>query len=694
VKRAFAGLLAAGAVAAAAGAATAPLAGAALPEGRAYELVSPLESRGLDYDYTWTMPGGDRALMYSFNDTIGLRIATRGDGGWSTQRVALDPPGSNPTMPPRPVDAADDASRIAVEAAPLGSNVTDEVWTSSVADGSWQFVGERVRYAGASTDLGTVVVVPASASETPYPELGSGSGVFRWEDGAVESIGDDARRVAVCGATVADGLGARSYDQSGVSADGRTVVLTNATGGADCTDPDTGGRYLPHVLVWRDGETVDVSAAVDPATDAAATYVGNSADGSAVFFTTAAKLVQDDANGVADLYRYDVEQGALRRVSAAATYDGAAVKAAISADEGGAAWFVTALSTEHDALWSWTDGARPRLVSAAATGSFDLRPQVTATSEQTQLTPDGRVLVWMTRARIGGHRGSSNTLVRAAADGDVVCVSCTPTGASGSGGFGNPKDGLKVPLSRVSADGGTVIFETGVSLVPEDPGGSDVYAWHDGTRSMISSGEANGDIELGGISRDGHILFKDSAKLLPWIEDEHVKVYMARVGGGFPAPPAPQPTCAEDACQGAPGRLPEATVPGSETHSAPDDTDAPEQPWAADPAVRGGKVSARAKRRLAYGRAVALAVRATAPGRVSATVSVRIGKRWVRAGGAARTLRAAGRTTLSVRLGRQARRTLARRGALRVRIVVGHAAGVRDLSTTFVLKQKTAGRGR
>lgn len=700
MRRMFRGLLAAGAIAAAASALPAHAAAApVLPDGRAYELVSPLENRAVEVDNAWATPDGRHALSVNRSDYVGLTISTRGADGWSSTRIGLDPPGSNRQLVPYLTDVADDVSRLLIDADPAGDPVErGELWLrTAAAEGTWTRVGVDIRYAGGSSDLGTLVVVPFRAGAVPFPELGSRSGVFRWQDGEVASIGDDAPRVAACGATVADGLGLRTYDQSGVSADGRTVVLTNATGGADCTDPATSGRYLPHVLVWRDGQTVDVSQPLSGETDSAATYVGNAVDGSAVFFTTAAKLEDADVNGVADLYRYDVEAGTLQRISAAATAEGAAVKTAISADEGRAAWFVTPLSADLDALWWWTAGSRPRLVSAARTGAFVFQPHQAATDRQTQLTPDGRVVVWETTARIGGNTGVSRALVRAAADGAVDCVSCNATGASG-GRFGNAApSGLRIPLGRISADGETVVFETGMTLVAEDTGLlPDVYAWRDGKVSLISSGDGVSRRRgLAGISRDGDIFFRDAAQLLPWIEGDRTKVWTARVRGGFPAPAAPLPDCADEICQGGgPSARVEPVPSGSATHSAPDDADDPEPSWAPDPAVKVAKVSASAQRRLARGRAIALTVDATIAGRVTATVRVKIGKRWVRAGGAARTLRGAGTARLSVRLSRQARRTLARRGALRVRIDVAHPQAEKDARTAFVLKQKTAGRGR
>lgn len=690
MKRAFAGLLAAGAVAAAAAAASAPaLAVPALPDGRAYELVSPLESRGVDYDFGWTTPDGDHAILTSTNDILGVRLATRTPEGWSVRRTEPLPPGTNVEYIPGVDDATDDLARLVVEAAAPGQFVRDRLFAYDVADDAWSPVGTGVTYAGGSADLGTVVVVPSGADD-PYPELDSGSGVFAWRDGEVASVGDDDWVANLCGATVADGSGLRSNEQSGVSADGGIVVLTNR----QCTDPDTSETLLPHVLVSIDGETWDLSMPVEGAPDAAAAYVGNSVDGSVIFLETAGRLVPGDVNGVRDLYRVDLAEDTIALVSGIATADGAALVNAISSDDGSGAWFVTQLAGSQQALWSWQEGRRPRLVSVAANGGFGLNTLASAGHTQTQISVDGGVLAWLSSARIGGSRGPSAQLMRATAAGDVDCLSCRPDGSGTDVSLGNPPDRFQLGQQRMSDDGEQLFWQSSARLVPEDQNGAvDTYGWSDGVVSLISSGTEARASELQGVSRRGDVFFKEGAALLPWIEDDHVKIYTARADGGFPAPASPLPGCTGDDCQGAVTPPPATPSPGSEADHGPGDADAPERPWAADPAVTVGKLGAKAKRRLAQGRAIPLPVSASARGRVTATVTYRAGGRWVAAGSSARTVKRAGRTTLTVRLGKRARATLARRGSLRVRIEVAHAAGVRDARTTFVLKTR-AGRGR
>jgi len=689
LRHALTGLLAAGAALAAA---AAP-AGAApsLPDGRAWELVSPLLSRAVDYDYGWPLPDGDHVVLTSYNDVRGVRLAERTAGGWTQTRVDLTPPGTTVENVAGVDDVAPDFARMVVEATPEGVPTYERYQLFTWEPGDvWRLVGDGVRYAGGSEDLDTLVVVPFTGY-SPYPEIRSGSKVYRWHDGAVESIGDDVRGAAVCGADVADGGELRGIDQTGVSHDGETVVLTSRA----CEDPvlrtpdGTAVSHARHVLVWRDGETVDISTPVAGA-DSDATYVGNAADGSAVFFTTAAQLEPDDDNGVADLYRYDVDSGALSRPSATATGGGAGVTSAISSDDGRGAWFATG-----GTLWSWTAGdGRARGIVSAGRDDFFFAPGYANGSTMTQISEDGRVLVWFTSARIGGHRGSAPQIVRATSDGELDCVSCRPDGSDADAGFSYAPSRWLVPQPRISADGEHVFFQSSTRLSPDDVNSAvDVYGWHDGVVSLISGGSAAVSSELNGVSRDGAVYFKERARLLPWVADDHIKIYTARIGGGFPAPAPETPACADDACQ-APPRAPDAPpAPGSAAFDGPADADEPERPWAADPKVTLGRLSAAVKRRLAAGRAIRLPLRATARGRVSATATARIGGRWVRVGSARASLPRAGRATLPLRLSKRARATLARRGALRVRIVVVHAGAAGAARTTFVLKT-TAGRGR
>ncbi|MDW5598396.1 hypothetical protein VSS74_28815 [Conexibacter stalactiti] len=692
MRRAVAGLLTA-AVAVAGAAALPGAAAAELPDGTAYELVSPLASRGIDVSTHWAWGDGDRAVLGSWTaDPRGLTVASRTAAGWQAERRDLTPPGAWIFFPPTFLDGTDDLSRMVV-AYHAEPNIAPNQLGIRQPDGSWTKVGSGVRYAGSSADVERVVVVPYWGA-TPYPEIADPTGVFLWERGQVAAIGGDDARVATCGAIVADGGGTGVLGQSGISADGRSVVLTSNS----CPDPDAGTTIESHVLLWRDGHTVDLSAPAS-GSDGAAAYVGNAADGSAVFFRTALALDPADANGAEDVYRYDVASGARTRVTGAATDAAAAtLTSAISSDDGRRLWFATSLPGDEDELWVWSDGEGARSIarvhdedgSAPEPFAFQ-RTAGWAAADLTQLTADGAVIAWTGSGRFAGNGDGRKEVFRATADGALACVSCdeessavTRSGAE----FGSPPTDFAGPTPRISADGAAVYFQTTEAHDSLDWNNEfDVYRWRDGALTLISSGQSGTTGTLAGVSPRGDAFFATTAKLLPWIDDHHRKLYVARAGGGLPAPVDPTANCVGDLCQG------DAVVPapetptGSEQFRGAGDAEQPEPPTAA---IKLAKVTAAGKRRLAAGGTLTVAVRATTAGRVAATLRIRAGKRWTTADTAATTLAKAGTARLRVRLSSAARRQLARRGALRVRLDVTQTGGADPRRATFVLKGRRA----
>lgn len=693
MRRALAGLLAGAAAAAAGGAALPGAASAELPAGTAYELVSPLAARGVDVSTSWVWGDGDVAMLGSWTaDPRGLSVARRTASGWQVERRDMTPPDAWIFFPPTVVDGTDDLARTILKYN-VKPNIAPDQLAIREPDGSWAKVGGGVSYAGSSADARRVVVVPyPGVGAPPYPEIEEPTGVFLWDDGRVSAIGGDDPGVAACGAIVADGGGNGAIAQNGVAADGRSVVLTsNACGAAQ-----------QHVLLWRDGVTRDLSAPAAGELDGAASYVGNAADGSAVFFRTALALDPADANGAEDVYRYDVASGARTRVTGAATDAGAALTSAISSDDGARLWFATSPTAEDDELWVWSDGGGAARIAQAhdADGSapdpfaFQRTPGWTST-KLTQVTPDGSAIAWLGNGRLAGNAAGREEAFRATAAGDVACVSCVAAGGDDltaqAAQFGSPPTDFAGPMRSMSDDGRSVFFQTLESHDSLDWNGAyDVYRWRDGALTLISSGERGFDALLSGVSPRGDVFFNTTAKLLPWIDDEHRKVYVARAGGGLPAPVDPTASCSGDACQGDPVAQPRSAPAGSEEYRGAGDVEQPEPPTAA---IGLAKVTAAAKRRLARGGTLTLAVRATTAGRVTGTLRVRAGRRWVRAGSAGRTLARGGTARLTLRLSRAARGQLARHGSLRVRIDVAQTGGALPRSATFTLKQ-TKGRGR
>jgi hypothetical protein len=114
----------------------------------------------------------------------------------------------------------------------------------------------------------------------------------------------------------------------------------------------------------------------------------------------------------------------------------------------------------------------------------------------------------------------------------------------------------------ISENGEYVVFTTSERLQADDQDETaDVYLWHSGTVSMISAGGAQlasfnpptGNVGMSSSGSD--IFFGTSTRLVGQDTDVLGDVYDARVGGGFPKPPA-EPSCPPEACQGSPSSLP------------------------------------------------------------------------------------------------------------------------------------------
>jgi hypothetical protein len=161
---------------------------------------------------------------------------------------------------------------------------------------------------------------------------------------------------------------------------------------------------------------------------------------------------------------------------------------------------------------------------------------------------------------------------------DLQCASCNPSGAPGTagvdasnrifsvGGAGGSLHSsyLNRPLSN---DGRYVFFSTAERLVNEDTNGvSDAYVYDTSTGrpSLLSSGESAQPSYFMDASSDGkNAFFLTSERLSGWDLDGNVDLYDARIGGGFPEPPIPPPSCQGDACQPPPLNLNDPTPASS-----------------------------------------------------------------------------------------------------------------------------------
>jgi DNA-binding beta-propeller fold protein YncE len=226
-----------------------------------------------------------------------------------------------------------------------------------------------------------------------------------------------------------------------------------------------------------------------------------------------------------------------------------------------------------------------------------------------RVSGDGSKLVFMSRTSLTGYDNTDAVSGRpdsevflydddaAGGVGDLLCVSCNPTG-------GRPL-GRELKIQGVinfwaagsiaawetqhyaprvlSDDGSRIYFNSFDPLVTQDVNeAQDVYQWEmlgagecedtdsygfvafaGGCVTLISSGTSTRDAEFVDASTTGDdVFFKTASSLVPQ-DPNLIDVYDARVNGGFPAPPIEKEECAGEACQAPGNALPQGPVPSS-----------------------------------------------------------------------------------------------------------------------------------
>jgi NHL repeat len=318
------------------------------------------------------------------------------------------------------------------------------------------------------------------------------------------------------------------------------------------------------------------------------------------------------------------------------------------------------------------------------------------------VTSDGRYLVFLSRAQLtpdaAGSGGASQVYRYDAQTGALVRVSIGNDGFNDNGNAGAGDATIasgSVLVDRhptSSEDGSYVFFRSPIALTPRalddvqigtDPTTSlpvyaqNVYSYHDGHVHLISDGKdtasltgPRSDVVLYGADATGqNVFFSTSDQLVPQDGDTGVDLYDARVGGGFPFTPPPQP-CSGDNCQPPPAGVPGVPTAASVTFSGPGN---------ATPGAPTAKV--RVLTQVVHGSTFLLKVSVPGKGRVTIT------------GAAIRTVRksvaGAGTYRLRVTLTAKAKKLLRHKRRLRLKLRVSYApAGGASSSVTFSITDK------
>jgi DNA-binding beta-propeller fold protein YncE len=524
-----------------------------LPDGRAYELVTPQDKNGqsiapLVAATSAVAVDGGHVLYFTqaaFGDQTasgleGVFNATRNPAGWQSTSVALpqaDPhPNFDNDASSLPSALSPDFSSIYYEPAildPLTSQATSrQVWVRK-SDGTFVNVSQNTdgeaALGGSSSDGSHVALEMGRVNSDIVGPFGTHGGVLSLFD----HTGDQNRPVGVdtsgspvssCGSGLAgtkeDLLGDyKGYfriapHQDSVSADGSRIFFEAPDPQAKfySTDPNC---LKPAALYVRerDARTTEISLSQKtgsvgaPAADGA-TFMGATPDGSKVFFYSPDQLTDDPAAASGGLYRFDVDRGTLALITNA---EGATVLGSVKADgtaplvsaDGSHVYFrgsVPGNGPPGKNIYLWNDG---EIIFVA--------PDLSAVHGVISLmSADGATLSMLTAANLTSYDSSGKQevyLYRQNA-GPLTCISCAPNGAAAGGdaefyGNGNQKgeasaDVPVVGFNNMTADGSRVVFDSPDRLLAGASNGLyNVYEWEaSGTGSCNSSAHDGGCLYL------------------------------------------------------------------------------------------------------------------------------------------------------------------------------------------------------
>ncbi len=400
--------------------------GLALPDCRAYEMVSPLEKGdndaisgcfGSEFSNRASASGDGIAFNSpgSFAEPVGTRlcsayVSSRGLGGWSTRSITplhtglrgAQGGGLNGSAFNDMYFTPDLSKGLVVEQTnPLTSDtpvssaevVYESIYLADLASSSYQLLesvgtepGEPAdhRVVGASSDLSHVLL----------------EGLSEWVDGTIIPVGVNNKGESLGSAGAGSGAfsGQAEVNNRGdtwhaMSSDGKRVFMTSYGEEHGRANRDLYVRVNPEqpqspldeqgkCTVAADACTIMISASrrkeADPHAPYPARFWGASADGSKVFFTTKVELTEDAYTGPEDnrpnLYEYDVESGVLADLTVdTSDAEGATVLGVVAISEDGSyVYFVakgnlaTGATAGQPNLYVSHDGGTPKFIASLA----------------------------------------------------------------------------------------------------------------------------------------------------------------------------------------------------------------------------------------------------------------------------------------------------------------------------------------
>jgi DNA-binding beta-propeller fold protein YncE len=668
-----------------------------LPDGRAYELVSPSDKNDGDIGFLGKIDaqvasnGG--AVTYgsltSFGtsqsaELISQYLSTRGPSGWATQGISpsasFDP--SLVLSPPYEGFNTDLSAGVLAwnepgltVGAPLGYR---NLYVRNNSNDSYQLVttvapnnGSESRFVAASADYSHIVFETGDALVAGA--VANAENVYEWTAGnlSLASIPSGG----TIGAPGSSGGGGPGDAQGAVSSDGSRIFWTD----------DAGQLY-----VREDGARtikVNLSQRTPSIGDGEALFLGATSDGSHVLFSDGTSLTDSpDDNG--GLYEFDTETGDLTDL----TPDSAGnpeLKGVLGYDnDGSSVYFVASgdlasgASQGQPNLYIASNGTLSFIATLSGDDSGDWA--VDPASRHASVSPDGVYAVFMSDASLTGYDNTdentgkldSEVFEYDAATRRLHCVSCNPSRERPTGPSSVP-DWLNANYNPhyLSEDGNRVFFDSADGLTLRDTnGGEGVYEWEtggpcaqsEGCVYLISSGIGNGESLFADASLNGDdVFFVTATSLVRGDTDEEVDLYDARVDGGFPEVPSPE-QCSGEACAG-----PLSAAPTFESPPTALLSDSTEEDGSRLPATfTAGPVHSLVSGVLAREGKLELRVHVSEAGRIVASVTARVRGHVKRVGVGSMRATRAGTFVLVLTLTKAARSQLATHHRLRVTVTV------------------------
>jgi hypothetical protein len=565
---------------------------AGLPECRVYELITPglnnaapaswpeVDVRGITTDGSAVAFVGASSPFEAEGATAptNFLLARRGPAGWATRSLSAATPlssGTNFGIQASTVGISEDLTQsvlwsdqpLAGGASPAGNNLylrrADGTIVALTKVGSAGYDPGSF-LAGASRDFSRLFL-DTNVKQTAEDPLLNGN-LYEYSAGVlrlVTIVPEAVEEPAPAGGFLPEGV------LSPVSEDGSQVIF-KANGYP--------GLFLrsDHLESVEVSDTQKVPPNINPPANAKA--VGVAADGSEVFFTSASELT-DDAytgrtaglpnNAGSDLYSFDVSSGDLTDLTvdteAADAATGANVQEVLGASRNGEYLYFVALgklatgaTSGQRNLYVEHDGAIKFIATDPKAGSHFY------------VTPDGLHAAFTSTALRPGYNNAGQAMAYRYDYGAAVqCASCRPDGEP-------PTTGASIAGRALSDDGDRLFFQSADAVLPRAQSAApNVYEYLDGEVHLLTPGEGDSAILLGGSASGDDVFIASFEELSPQGQGKVFAIYDARVNAVVPGPDESKFVCQNEGCRGQPSVVATEMAPGSASFEAPAKISAP-----------------------------------------------------------------------------------------------------------------------